>query len=46
MAVNLTEKRADELLEIDGIRLFKQKTNRLKGRFVFDRIGFSDGLLR
>ena len=22
MAVNLTEKRADELLEIDGIRLF------------------------
>lgn len=27
-------------------RLFKLKTNRLKGRFVFDRIGFSDDLLR
>ena len=27
-------------------RLFKLKTNRLKGRFVFEWVGFSDDLLR
>ncbi|WP_225306652.1 hypothetical protein, partial [Streptococcus mitis] len=27
-------------------RLFKLKTNRLKGRFVFEWVGFSDDLLQ
>ena len=36
MAVNLTEKRADELLEIDGIRLFTGRAG-IKGQNSYQR---------